>query len=97
MEECGILAEVVGEAHVTASADIDIVHDFLESVIERVLENTWYSFEVAIDRELAIAAIEQDPEVVNAEGLVHLSDPSGVSHRYVSVREPGGRKCCWVV
>ena len=82
---CGILAEMVGEANVNASADIGKVQDFLEDVIEQVLDDAWDSLEVAVDRETAIAGMEQDPDVVNAEGFVHLSNASGVSHRYVSV------------
>ena len=80
---CGILVEMVGKAN--ASANIGKVQEFLEDIIERVLDDAWDSLEVAVDRETAIAGMEQNPNVVNAEGIVHLSNASGVSHRYVSV------------
>ena len=87
VERSGILLEVVGHAEVAVSTDIGKVQDFLEDVIEQVLDDAWDSLEAAIKRETAIAGIEQDSDVVNADGQVHLSSASGASQAFVSVEK----------
>ena len=86
VEDSRILVEMVGEAEANASADIGNVYEFLEDVIDQVLDDAWDSLEAALGRETAIAGIEQDPDVVNADGRVHLSNASGTSERRVSVK-----------
>lgn len=86
VEDSGILVEMVGEAEANASTDIGKVYEFLEDVIDQVLDDAWDSLEAALGRETAIAGIEQDPDVVNADGRVHLSNASGTSERRVSVK-----------
>lgn len=93
----GILADMVGRANVTVSTQIGTVQGFLEEVIDQVLDDAWDSLETAIQRETAIAGVEEDPDVVNADGKVHLSNASSVSQVYLStedLKDVSARKWC---